>query len=48
MYAFYVTRGYTLDELANLSFTEKTFLHHARNEFYYEESEKYKALFNSK
>jgi len=45
MYAFYVVRGITLDDLANKSFIEKIFLHHAQNEFYKKEEEKYKAIF---
>ncbi|HEY5582927.1 MAG TPA: hypothetical protein VIK78_00325 [Ruminiclostridium sp.] len=45
MYAFYVVRGHSLNELANLSYFEKAFLHHAREEFYKEESEKYRAIF---
>lgn len=45
MYAFYAVRGYTLCELANLSYVEKVFLHCAREEFYRQENEKYKALF---
>lgn len=46
MYAFYVCRGYKLNELANLSYYEKVFLHCAQEEFYEEEIEKYKALFS--
>ena len=46
MYAFYVVRGHKLDDLANKSYLEKTFLHCAREEFYKEETEKYKALFD--
>lgn len=45
MYAFYAVRGYDLDKLANLSLLEKLFLHHARSEYYREETEKYRALF---
>lgn len=45
LYAFYVVRGYSLDKLANLSYVEKVFLHHARNKFYADENQKYKALF---
>lgn len=45
MYAFYAVKGYKLNELANLSYTEKIFLSHARENYYKEESEKYKALF---
>lgn len=48
MYAFYVVRGYTLTELANLSYREKLFLHCAREQYYEEEAEKYKALFDTK
>lgn len=48
MYAFYAVRGYPLNSLANLSYIEKTFLHCAREEYYKEETEKYKALFGSK
>lgn len=44
MYAFYAVRGYKLDELANLSGLEKSFLHCAREEHYKEEAAKYKAL----
>lgn len=46
MYAFYVVRGHSLDSLANLSYTEKIFLHCAKNEFYAEENKKYKNLFD--
>lgn len=45
MYAFYVVKGHKLDELANLSYIEKVFLHCAREEYYKEEEAKYKALF---
>lgn len=45
MYAFYAVRGYTLDSLANLSYSEKIFLHCAREQYYAEENEKYKKLF---
>lgn len=48
MYAFYAVRGYTLNDLANLSYYEKIFLHYAREEYYNEEVQKYKALFGSK
>lgn len=48
MYAFYVVRGYKLDDLANLSYIEKAFLHHARQNYYDEETERYKALFGEK
>lgn len=48
MYAFYAVRGYTLNDLVNLSYTEKAFLHCAREEYYNEEIEKYKALFGEK
>ena len=45
MYAFYVTRcGYKLDDLASLSFTEKSFLHHAMALYYKEEKQKLQAL----
>ncbi|WP_180313399.1 hypothetical protein [Clostridium sp. MD294] len=45
MYAFYVVRGYSLSELANLSYLERLFLHCAREQYYNEEAEKYNALF---
>lgn len=48
MMAFYAVRGYKTDELANLSYLEQAFLHCAREEYYREETEKYKALFGSK
>lgn len=48
MYAFYVVRGYKLDDLVGLSYLEKQFLHCARKEYYDEELEKYKALFDVK
>jgi len=48
MMAFYAVRGYKPDELANLSYLEKVFLHCARDEYYREEVEKYKALFGTK
>lgn len=44
MYAFYAVRGKSLDELANLSYDEKVFLHCAREEFYKEEFEKIKVI----
>lgn len=43
--AFYVVHGYKLDELINMNSIEKLFLHHAREQFYIEESEKMKAMF---
>jgi len=48
MYAFYSVRGYTLDQLANLSYLERVFLHCAREEHYKEETAKYKAIFGGK
>lgn len=48
MYAFYVVRGYTPSYLANLTYREKLFLHCAREQFYKEENEKYKALLGGK
>lgn len=33
MYEFYVVKGHRLDELVNLSATEKSFMHHAMNEY---------------
>ena len=45
MFAFYAVRGWKLNELAELDNIEKTFLHCAREEYYKEENEKYKALF---
>jgi hypothetical protein len=36
MMAFYAVRGHSLDELANLTFAEKAFLHCAREEYYKE------------
>lgn len=48
MYAFYVVRGHKLDDLSDLSYMEKTFLHCARNEYYKEETEKLKNLFDGK
>jgi hypothetical protein len=48
MFAFYAVRGYKLSDLANLSYLEKQFLHCAREEYYEEETEKYKALFSEK
>lgn len=48
MYAFYAVRGYPLDELANLSIHEKWFLHYAREEYYREKAEFYKAIFGEK
>lgn len=48
MYAFYTVRGYTPDYFANIGFIEKTFLHCAREEYYKEETAKYKALFGGK
>ena len=44
MMAFYAVRGYKVDELANLTETEKAFLHCARERFYEEELEKYQVL----
>lgn len=48
MYSFYIVRGYTPDYFANIGFIEKLMLYHARDKFYKEESEKYKALFGEK
>jgi hypothetical protein len=48
MFTFYAVRGYDLNQLANMSYLEKVFLHCARDEFYKEETEKYKALFGEK
>ncbi len=48
MMAFYVARGHKPDDLANLSYFEKAFLHCAREEYYKEEIEKFKALFGGK
>lgn len=48
MYAFYVVRGHKLSDLTGLSYIEKTFLHCAREEYYREETEKYKSLFGEK
>ena len=45
MYAFYVVRGWKIEDLMNLSTIEKKFLHHAQGNYWYEEFEKYKALF---
>lgn len=42
--AFYVVRGYDLDKLVNMNSLEKLFLHHARDQYYREEVEKYKML----
>lgn len=42
--AFYVVRGYKLEELLNMSYLKKRVLHHARIEYYEEEKAKYKAL----
>jgi len=48
MFAFYAVRGHSLNDLANLSYLEKAFLHYAREEYYKEEVSKYKALFESR
>lgn len=48
MFAFYVARGHKLDDLASLSATEKAFLHCAREQYYDEEFEKYKAIFGER
>ncbi|WP_338331204.1 hypothetical protein [Clostridium butyricum] len=48
MYAFFACRGYTLDELSNLSFVEKTFLHCAREQYYKEEKAKYNSFLGGK
>lgn len=45
MYSFYVVRGYKLNDLAELSYMEKAFLHCAREEYYREEAERYKKIF---
>ena len=34
MYAFYVTRGHTLEELVNLSRLEKLLMYHAMENYY--------------
>lgn len=44
MMAFYVVRGHSIEELSNLSETDKIFLHCARELYYKEEAEKYNAL----
>lgn len=48
MMAFYVVRGHSLNEMANLNYYEKAFLHGAREEYYKEETEKYKAILGEK
>lgn len=48
MYAFYVVRGHSLDGLASCNYYEKAFLHRAREEYYKEEAEKFRALFGGK
>lgn len=48
MYAFYVVRGYSLNELINLSIQEKWFLHYAREEYYKEQGEQYSNLLGKK
>lgn len=46
MFAFYAVRGNVdLDKLASFGFWEKQFLHCAREEYYREENEKLKSLF---
>ena len=44
MMAFYAVRGYSIEELVNLSETEKIFLACAREKYYKEEADKYNAL----
>ena len=34
MYAFYVTRGHSLNELVNLSAAEKMLMHYAMEKYY--------------
>ena len=48
MFAFFICRGQNPEYLANASYIEKAFLHCAREEYYKEEIEKYKALFGVK
>ncbi|AQR98112.1 hypothetical protein CLSAP_54630 [Clostridium saccharoperbutylacetonicum] len=48
MYSFYAVRGWSLNELANLDQLERVFLHCAREEYYKEETAKYKAIFGGK
>jgi len=45
MYAFYACRGYTLDDLAALSYYEKMFLRHAQVNYWNEQRTFYKSLF---
>lgn len=44
MYAFYATRGYTLEYLSTLSLSERVFLRCAMEQYYREERDKFKAL----
>ena len=48
MFAFYAVRGHALDELASCGYYERAFLHRAREAYYKEETEKFKALFGGK
>ncbi|MDD2217951.1 MAG: hypothetical protein PHW03_05900 [Eubacteriales bacterium] len=44
MFAFYLVRGYKINDLIALTETEKVVLHCARENYYEEEMEKYKIL----
>lgn len=41
MIAFYVVRGHKLEDLLNMDYIEKLFLHYAREEYYNEEKAKW-------
>ncbi|ARE87117.1 hypothetical protein [Clostridium formicaceticum] len=45
MYAYYLSKGHTLNSLLSLSFTEKLFYVEAMNYMIEQEQEKYKAMF---
>lgn len=48
MYAFYAVRGYTLEYLNTLSFSERVFLRCAMETYYEDEAEKYRSIFGTK
>ena len=48
LYAFYAVRGYTLEYLSTLSFSERVFLRCAMEAYYEDEAEKYKSIFGAK
>lgn len=45
MYAYYISKGHTLDSLLSLTYTEKIFYVESMNYMLEQEAEKYKQMF---